>query len=480
MNALDPQNMPDLHDMWADAHVSYSSPTGPNTACSSNPLAEQSAVWHARLTETAPNGALLVENGMFDALRNHDTLHLLHVTHSLDRIVRHGTLRPSGGCLVGSIYCAPLASTAMGLRMHNLAEYILTEEAPTAVARSPLPGRTTTPLVLEITMPRHSYRGLTGIDYLRMGAIHLRNYLEGEFLLGRHERYHLREAVVGCVKNSADFLHLAATIALVPEPAELKAFPRLLTEAIPRLPVLGYIYFEALSEYLMLHSRSARTQQLAELGEFNNLLSKRLLYEGLPGTTGHFELAHFRPDFTRLDELLARIDPTIEATHARAYLTARISYLTTACLLGPAAPPEQWHRIRWRFDHVAKFFGPLAGHLIHRALRRFHRYPDFYHFYDQVKAFQAWNYWNQMDIPLPFNGTIPKGEIGVNPAYPDLQYRVWTAELGDDRLLHPIQELPLRLTPRLVGTQYTLMRDRRTSARKVESGGNCSLTDSNI
>ncbi|MEU6060342.1 hypothetical protein [Streptomyces sp. NPDC047097] len=480
MSDLDPPNPDDLHDMWADAHVSYSSPTGPDTSCLGVTLAEQAATWHARLTETAPNGSLLVHNSMFDTLTNSDVLHLLHVTHSLDRITRHGTLRPSGGCLVGSVYCAPLTSTGDGLRMHNLADYILTEEAPTAVARSPLPGRVPSPLIVEITLPRRCYRGLSGIDYLRLGPIHLRNYLDREFLLGPRERCALHEAVLSRVKNAADFLHLAASIAAAPEPAEHEAFPRLLAQAIPQLPVLGYIYFEALSEYLMLYSRSPQTRRLAELGEFNNRLSKQLLFTGFPGTASHFDLAHFRLDFTRLDEFLARIDPSIEAAHARRHLTARISYLTAARLLGPEAPSRNWNHIRWTFGHAARFFGPLLGHLIHRQLRRFSRYPDFYHFYDQDKAFQAWNYWNQIGIALPFNGTLPKGEVGINPAFPDLRYRVWKAELGEDRLLHPTEELELRLTPRLVGTQHTLMRDRRTSGMRSVRLDDRTLTDSSI
>ncbi|MGM9468458.1 hypothetical protein [Streptomyces murinus] len=482
MNYPDAQKTPDLHDMWADAHVSYFTPipAGQGVADSFGPLAEQATAWHTRLTETAPNGTLLVDNSMFEALRSADTLHLLHVTQSLDHITRHGALRPSGGCLVGSVYCAPLTPTTDGLRMHNLAEYILTKEAPATVARSLLLGRTTTPLVLKVRLPQHVYRGLTGIDYLRLGAIHLRNYLDREFLLSRDERYLLRDTVVGRVRNSADFLQLAAALAVKPEPTEHEAFPHLLSETIARLPVMGYIYFEALSEYLMLYSRSAHTQRLAARGEFNNWLSKRLLFEGLPGTTGHFDLARFRPDFTRVREFLKRIDPTIDTSHAGAHLTARISYLTTARLLGPETPPVETHRIRWHFDHAMKFFGPLLGHLIHRELRRFQRYPDFYHFYDQDKAFQVWNYWNEMDIPLPFNATIPKGEIGINPAYPDLQYSAWTAELGDDHLLHLAEEIPLRLTPRLVGTQHGLMRDRRTSHRRTGTTGSRARTDSRV
>jgi hypothetical protein len=470
---------PDLHDMWADAHVSYSSPAGPGATCRSDPLAEQTAAWNVRLAEAAPNGALLADNAMFASLRGGSTLHLLHVTQSFDRIMRHGSLRPSGGCLVGSLYCAPLTPTSGGLRMHNLAEYILTREAP--AARSPLSSQvTTTPLVLEITMPRHGYRGLAGVDYLRLGAIHLRNYRDLENLLGSKERCELREAVVNRVRNSADFLSLAAALAHHPEPVEHEAFPRLLSETIPRLPILGYVYFEALSEYLMLYSRSPNTQRLTERGEFNNWLYKRVLFEGFPGTAGHFDLARFRPSFAFLEQLLGQVDPSIDAAHARAHLTARISYLATARFLGPKWITDQWLRIRWDFDHVAESFGPLLGHLVHRELRRFHRYPDFYHFFDEYKAVQAWNYWNHMGIALPFNGTIPKGEIGVNPAYSELDYRVWRAELGDDGLLHPAEEVALHLTPRLVDTQHTLMRDRRAAGRNDTSRETRRLADSTL
>ncbi|MEV0266942.1 hypothetical protein AB0I49_37165 [Streptomyces sp. NPDC050617] len=471
-------NYPDLHDMWADAHVSYSSPVGPVNICRPNPLAEQTAMWNARLAEEAPNGSLLSDNAMFNSLRTGTTLHLLHVTQAFDRIVRHGTIRPSGGCLVGSLYCAPLTPAAGGLRMHNLAEYILTREAIASQTRSQLPDRITTPLVLEITVPRHGYRGLLGIDYLRLGSIHLRNYLNLEYLLGPRERFELRESVANRVKNSADFLSLAEAIASRPEPAEHEAFPRLLSEAIPRLPVLGYVYFEALSEYLMLYSRSQCTQQLTERGEFNNWLYKRVLFEGFPGTAGHFDLARFRPSFALLEQLLNQVDPTIKPTHARAHLTARICYLATARFLNPERISNQRRHTRWDFNHIAESFGPLLGHLIHRELRRFRRYPDFYHFFDEYKAIQAWNYWNHMDISLPFNGTIPKGEIGINPAYSELDYRVWKAEIGDDALLHPTEEVALKLTPRLVDTEHTLMRDRRAAGRSDTPTGGQRLADS--
>jgi hypothetical protein len=342
--------------------------------------------------------------------------------------------------------------------MHNLGEYILTREVFPAMADVRKGGRGATPLVIEVTVPRHGYRGLAGIDYLRLGAIHLRIYRDMESLLSPEERFRLRESVVNRVRNSAAFLALAATVTLRPNAAALRAFPVLLSEAIPRLPVLGYLYFEAVSEYLMLYSRSRHTRELAARGEFNNWLYKRVLFEGFPGTAGHFDLAGFRPSFAQLEQILHQVDRTIDPAHARTHLTERISHLVTTRLLTPGRLAEEWHSATWDFERTAESFGPLLGHLVHRLPRRFTRYPDLYFFFDQQKAFQAWNHWNHMGIALPFNGTMPKGEIGINPAYPDLNYRIWRAELAGDGLLHPIEETPLRLTPRLVDTHHTTMR----------------------
>ncbi|MFH8591393.1 hypothetical protein [Streptomyces rimosus] len=51
-----------------------------------------------------------------------------------------------------------------------------------------------------------------------------------------------------------------------------------------------------------------------------------------------------------------------------------------------------------------------------------------------------------MDMALPFNETFPKGEIGVNPACPDLRYRVWKAAdifaLGRMTLEMTVMRLP--------------------------------------
>ncbi|MFE6273516.1 hypothetical protein ACFVQ9_32560 [Streptomyces goshikiensis] len=453
----------DAYEQWADAHAFFDTALIPSPADSQDPLAGQSAVWEDRLAGT-PNGRLLRDNALFRALSGDGKLHLLHVTHALEQISEHGTLYPSGGCLVGSVYCAPLTATERGFRMHNLGEYILTKEAPAFAAKAMTPKRTPTPLIFEVTLPPQAYRGLAGVDYLRLGSIHLQIYSRLEYLLSKTERHQLRETIVSRIKNSTAFLALAASVAYQGAAAQPDRFLRLLDETIPRLPILGYVYFETLAEYLMLHSTAPDTRGRAEHGEFDNWLYKEMLFASFPDMAGKFDLAKFRPSPTGLTALLARIDPSLDARHAHSYLTERISHLVAARLFTPGQVPEAWHRTRWEFDSLSTQLGPLLGHLIHRELRTFGRYPDFYFYFDQHKALQAWNYWNHMDIITPFNGTIPKGEIGINPAYPDLEYRVWRAEQDETGRLQPAEELDLTIAPRLVDIKYTLMRNNQWTA----------------
>ncbi|MFI1964037.1 hypothetical protein ACH429_07855 [Streptomyces pathocidini] len=454
----------DAYHLWADAHAFFDSTLIPGPADANDPLASQTAAWDQRLAEETPNGKLLRQNTLFDALSGNGKLHLLHVTHALEEINQQGVLYPSGGCLVGSIYCAPLTETAQGFRMHNLASYVLTKEAPASLARLRVTDRTPTPLIFEINTPPQAYRGLAGVDYLRLGLIHLQIYSHLEYLLSKTERHHLGETVVGRIKNSAAFLATAAAVAYQGTRVDPEPFLQQLDETIQRLPILGYLYFEVLAEYLMLHSTSQHTRRLAELGELNNWLYKEMLFASFPAMAGKFDLAKFRPHPNRLAALLMQVDPTVDTDHARTYLVERISHLVAARLFPPGEIPEAWHRTRWEFDALATQLGPLLGHLIHRELRTFGRYPDFYFYFDQYKALQAWNYWNHMDIVAPFNGTMPKGEIGINPAYPNLDYRVWRAEQDHAGHVHPAEQLDLTIAPRLVDIKYTLMRNNQWTA----------------
>lgn len=152
----------DAYESWADAHAFFGASLVPAMPDPDDPLGAQKAAWTDRLALGTPNGHLLRRNALFDSLAAGGKLHLLHVTHALEKISQDGVLYPSGGCLVGSIYCAPLTATGHGFRPHNLGSYVLTREAPAFLAKIGRMGHEPTPLVFELDLPPQAYQSWPG------------------------------------------------------------------------------------------------------------------------------------------------------------------------------------------------------------------------------------------------------------------------------------------------------------------------------
>jgi hypothetical protein len=74
----------------------------------------------------------------------------------------------------------------------------------------------------------------------------------------------------------------------------------------------------------------------------------------------------------------------------------------------------------------------LVGHILHRIIRKMNRYPDFHVNFDTYKAIKIWNYWNKNNIYFPSNSIMPKGEMGINPTIPDLDYDVFDTKVLRD------------------------------------------------
>ena len=84
-------------------------------------------------------------------------------------------------------------------------------------------------------------------------------------------------------------------------------------------------------------------------------------------------------------------------------------------------------------------------------------------YFDQYKALQAWNYWNHFNIPLPYNSTLPKGEIGINPANPDIKYKIYSTNFWQENghsFISKKKELSIIIEPRLAEINMLLMRKK--------------------
>ncbi|MFF3214130.1 hypothetical protein ACFYYB_26075 [Streptomyces sp. NPDC002886] len=396
-------------------------------------MAESESDWRQYLHCSTPNGSLLLRNAMTEALVSGKPLHLLHVTRDIDAIRISRQVHVSTGCLVGALYCSPLTSQREGLRPHNLGAYLMRTKPSTKA------------LVFEVTpdapVPPK------GIDYLHLGAIHLRTYQRYQSFLTPAENDQLNRAVLTGLRAGAPFLDLALRNA-VGQRSAAPEFIDQLADAVAHVPFLGYLYFEVLSEYLMLHSATSETKTFAQIGELNNSLYKRLAFAAVDGMDRLFDLARFNPRHHRLIQLIGGIEPALGPGVAE-YVRRRLSHLFAQIALHPSQDAAAVTFQSADFSTLQKAAPGLIGQMIFREIRYMSRYQHLYHCFEKAKALEAWDYWNCEGIPTPFNGVIPKGEIGINPAYPRSAVRVWTARPDRKGYLHPDEEITAVLTPHL-------------------------------
>ncbi|MFD5513750.1 hypothetical protein ACFWIB_39345 [Streptomyces sp. NPDC127051] len=419
-----------MHDEWEHAHTDYTVPAQRRTPAS---LANSEGDWRHYLERSTPNGWLMQNNAMTETLLSGKPMYLLHVTRGIDAIRTSQQLHVSAGCLVGALYCSPLASQREGLRPHNLGAYLIRTKP------------STTPMILEVT-PDAPIRP-KGVDYLQLGAIHLRTYQRYQSFLTPAENDQLERAVLAGLRAAAPFLDVALRNA-TGHATSAPEFINQLSAAVPHVAFLGYLYFEVLSEYLMFHSTTPETKTYAQAGELNNWLYKRLAFAAVDNMDQLFDLARFNPRHHRLIQLIEGIEPALGPGVAE-YVRRRLSHLLARASLHPSQDAASVAFQGADLSTIQKAAPGLIGQMVFREIRHMARYQNLYHCFEKAKALEAWDYWNNEGIPTPFNGVIPKGEIGINPAYPRSAVRIWTAQQDSKGYLHPDEEITAVLTPHL-------------------------------
>lgn len=458
---IPPQRPADqLLSSWADAHVFYNLYDHPSGLRSAH-FEEDELEWRKRLLQETPNGSLIRDNSMFEVLRS-DTISLLHVTteKKLKGLLKETALYPSGGCLVGSIYCSllrPENGDRTQFHVHNLGRYIFEAEAPRAISGEA--NNAVTPIIAEAAAPKNARDNLIGLDYLRLGDIHLNIYRSLEYLMRPDERQRLEDDVIYQIKASVEFLGACQAYLLQPRRMKPEEFLAVAAHAIERLPIIGYFLCETVIEFLLCHQNCDEARASHEQREFYNRSYKELLFTMRPNLVKSFNLATFNPSPVDLSTYIAlKSDWGFTMPQMFEFMAERLAFLVCSRLI-PDATGIDWRKIAWRFFSVTEIFGPLVGHLIHRQLRTFQRSGLFYFYYDQTKAMQVWNYWNHNDIAVSFNGVIPKGEVGINPAYP-LDWKFYRGMYRDGLVCKDVQ-LSLKAVPRLVDLKNTFMRSKQ-------------------
>lgn len=454
-----------MDELWSEVHTLHHTDTFQYLKGSYHNQLE----WKDRTVDT-PNGELLKDNSFFAYMQNKpEKIYLLHVTKELEKIQESSTLYPSAGCLVGCIYTTQLYPESNNtFRLHNLGKHILQKEAVLTEGKS-------TPLIIEATYTEEGREQiLSGIDYLKLGTIHYEIYQNLRYLLTPVERKDLEAVISSKIKKSLDFIALCSFIDNNSSPVSGREFISMMNSQIPNLPILGYLYFESIAQYTMLYSADPHSIELRKQGEFNNEIYKSFLLD-IYEKIGKFKLSDFNISFEDLEQKLEELDRNeelvIDSSHFYEFIRDQVSHLVTQTFLNDPKSEPKWLTISWDFQGFSQILTPLLGHMIHRELRNFNRYKDFYFYFDQFKALSAWNYWNKVNIALPFNGPLQKGEIGINPAYPHVSYKIYTAKPSSKNsdLLVIDQELEgVEIAPRLVDLRHTAMRSKDHLLNKLK------------
>ncbi len=452
-----------LLNKWSDVHVFYNTFTH-SLSRNKTRIVNDEFLWRNKIFQ-ATHGRLLIENNFFKSLKQNSKIFLAHITPNLHNILEKNHLFPSSGCLVGSIYCTPIDLSDGKLRLHNLGEFIINHEMPKFLGKELIAKNQLGILVIRIDLPSQARNNLIGIDYLRLGELHLETYKNLEYLLSLGERHLLEDLCAERIRKASDFLSLCNRKYWLNENVDSVNFLDMMVKTTEYLPILGYFYFETLAEFLMLYQDCKEATNYDSIGEFWTPSHKRMVFSLFPQLPSNFSLRLFKPKFLDVVSYLKRYGffTHFNTDEISKYLCDRLAFLINARFFKEDAKLIEWHKLEWKFDNLTQFFGPLLGHLIHRELRNFGRYPHFYFYFDQFKALQIWNYWNYMHIAIPFNGVFPKGEVGINPAYPDLRYRIYQGKPYEKNgyiYLEIGKELDIEIAPQLINLRFTTMRNK--------------------
>lgn len=441
--------------IWNRVHLPYDNYT-------TDSLSLENIEWRNLLLK-APHGQLLVNNSFFSELKKKE-VNLLHITTKLDEILETKSLYSSGGCLIGSIYCTPLYNKDHKLHLSNLGDYLINHETKMALGCCHS-DQIVTPLIIKVKNTKQGNPSMLGIDYMKLGNVHFDIYFEMKYLLSKEEQFDLENDIVERIRKNVKFLRLCEMKQRGTLKISSKDFINELVEAIDGIPYLGYIYFEVVSEYLMLFSLDGRSVDCFKRGEFNNYNYKNLAFALCPNLLKNFNLGTFTPSLSDIEKLIremtSRGEVKIDFQHFSDWIVRRISYITVTDLFTEPNLNINWSDLIWEYSSISEHLRPLIGHMIHRLLRNFNRFDDFYYYFDQTKALQIWNFWNHQDILFPFNGIIPKGEVGINPAYNNLKYEVWSSRYDqEDNIVIPDKLLNINIPPRMVDLKNSFRRNK--------------------
>lgn len=408
-----------------------------------------------RKLSTSRNSDLFKKNKMFSFMDGEE-IYLAHITTRKEDIIDSKKILCSSGCLVGSVYCVPVYKVnETEFKLHNLGKYIYQNEVKFFSDNNGNPEI----LLFKIKKPRDFK--YCGINYLKLGKFHLNIYEELKFLLDVEERKDIDESILKMIDWSRELMHLLYKYS----PKELlnnyEKFYKILQRTVKGVPIFGYFLFEITSEFIAYKQNDLESVYYSDLEEINVANFKNLVFQVVPNLTKNFDLGQFAPDINIMESRIKELGLDFE--EYKLFVCESLNYYVNNYLFTGKTSPYFFSE-NITIEDCYKVCPHFVGHILHRIIRKMNRYPEFHANFDTFKAIKIWNYWNKNNIFFPANSIMPKGEIGINPTTPNLEYNVYETKIvktTDEELLFSIaNEATVKITPQLVELSKLIMRKK--------------------
>lgn len=414
--------------------------------------------WQKYFIENTPNGDLIGDNSLFESyLASKDQI-LLHITPAYDKIIESGLLYPSGGSLGSSVYCVPLRGDRIP---HNLIDFILNYEIPNSHLARKISMKESK--ILAITVSQESFSNInmemSGMDHLQLGEIQSKIYdaFIQESNLDKSIQNELEQQISKRAQESIAFLNLCVEYKLnhVTNVEFFSQFSSLLTKN----PFFGYVYFEVLVEYVTLHQNDEMTLALKAKGEINNHNHKKMIFEVSSNLLSSFKLIEFNPSIQEFSNYLERksqqnqIIIDFDNGHFLHFMKWRLAEVVRSKIMRSNVIKNT------DFDNLRYEHPSLVGQMIRTEIALSSKLREVAYIYDILRAKEIRNFWTSNNILFPYNAIVPKGEVGINPSYKDLKYKI--NDVTYDKTSKRVRlgdELNVRLATELINPSLSTLR----------------------
>lgn len=374
------------------------------------------------LAKSLPHSTLLTFGEPLASYFASKHLYFVHFTKNFEAIKSSGKLLSSPGNLVDVVYCIPARKNIdNSFSFHNYGNNVFKHLKPTEYNQLH-------PLIIEIDLSGEKKSSIIGVNYLKLGPIYWKafnSYLKPPVSLLHQIEKKYNFSMTLLSRLSAWIEPGRQQIRYVESIDDAIKVLDIISEISVEEPLFSFYYLEAVSLCLMYSSTDTETLSLLKKKETNNYLYIKVVHK-LTDQPGTIFAAHtFRPKYEKLRQILTK-----EISDNHLNLDMDNFMITVANIL-------LYYFNSWLTNSEFKDDGryiSLLGQLA--SLTVYFNQQDYPEFTESVRrklATIVHNYWNNKHSAIVINSCTPKGEVGINPEYTSLKYRIYDCEFDSSR-----------------------------------------------